>query len=129
MGKKGSMSHIIGVGCDLVDIDRIKNAFVENPLFLDKILTENEKLYCLRFKSPESHIAARFAAKEAVSKALGVGIGKELGFKDIEVALDEKGKPFISLRNKGKETFSHVKFEISLSHTATTACAFVIAFN
>jgi holo-[acyl-carrier protein] synthase len=123
------MIKIVGVGCDLVEIDRIKTALTDNPLFLDKILTENEKQYCLRYKSPESHIAARFAAKEAVSKALGVGIGKDIGFKDIEVSLDSRGKPYISLSERGKENFPHIKFEISLSHTATTACAFVVAFT
>jgi len=123
------MIKIVGVGCDLVEIDRIKTALTDNPNFIDKILTEVEKAYCLRYKSPESHIAARFAAKEAVTKALGVGLGKELGFRDVEVNLDSRGKPYITLSDQGKDNFPSVKFEISLSHTATTACAFVVAFS
>jgi holo-[acyl-carrier protein] synthase len=75
----------------------------------------------------ELHFAGRFASKEAYSKAIGTGINKNFGWKDIEILNDEKGKPYI---NHIKENhYSKNKFEISISHTKEYACAVVICKN
>lgn len=123
------MKYIIGVGCDLVDIARIKKACDNNSCFITKILLPSEIQYCHQFKEPFSHIAARFSAKEAIAKALGTGLGKDLEFHDIEIRHNEKNKPFIVLSHKAAERFTGIQFEISLSHTDELAMAYVIAFN
>lgn len=123
------MNKIIGVGCDLIEIERIKNAISKNPDgFLEKILTEEEITYCNSFKDPHTHIAARFSAKEAVSKSLGCGIGKDLKWHDIHIRLDENKKPHVNLSHEASQKFPNIKFELSLSHTNANAMAFVIAF-
>lgn len=123
------MKNIIGVGCDLVEILRIKEACIKNIAFITKILLPSEIHYCEKFKEPYSHIAARFSVKEAISKALGVGFGDSLGFHDIEIKHTDKNKPYVVLSNKAYEIFKDVKFEISISHTSELAMAYVIAFN
>jgi holo-[acyl-carrier protein] synthase len=124
------MKSILGVGCDLCEISRIKEAMQKNPeSFLNKILTHEEMLYCQSYKDSSSHVAARFAAKEAVSKSIGVGIGKDLGFHDVMIVLDEKKKPHVKLSSTALERFPHIHFEISLSHTESLAMAFVIAYT
>lgn len=123
------MKNIIGVGCDLVEILRIKEACLKNSAFMTKILLPSEITYCEKFKEPYSHIAARFCVKEAISKALGVGFGESLGFHDIEIRHTDKNKPYVVLSKKACETFKDAKFEISISHTSELAMAYVIAFN
>lgn len=125
-----SIQAIVGVGCDLIEIDRIKAAINKHPEgFLNKILLPSEIDYCHKFKDPYSRIAVRFAAKEAVSKALGTGIGAKLSFLDIEIAHDENKKPTVKLSQQALVNFGYPKFEISLSHTETLATAYVIAFH
>jgi holo-[acyl-carrier protein] synthase len=123
------MKHIVGVGCDLIEIARIKNACQKNTSFIHKILLPSEVKYCEQFQEPFAHIAARFAAKEAVSKALGVGFGESLGFHDIEIKHNDKNKPYVLLSPKAQEFFRDINLEISLSHTQEHAMAYVIAFN
>lgn len=123
------MQNIIGVGCDLVDIARIKEACLKNSSFINKILLPSEIIYCQQFKEPYSHIAARFSVKEAVSKSLGVGLGESLGFHDIEIKHTDKNKPYVVLSEKASLFFTDVKFEISISHTNELAMAYVVAFH
>lgn len=124
------MNKILGVGCDLVEIERIKDAIQKNSEgFLQKVLTDEEIRYCKSFQEPYSHAAARFCAKEAVSKALGCGIGKDLKWHDVHIHLDHNKKPHVHLSQDATKRFPNVHFEISLSHTEKTACAFVIAFS
>ncbi len=124
------MDKILGVGCDLTDVTRIKEALYKNREgFLERILTPSEIAYCQTYKDPSTHIAARFAAKEAVSKALGVGIGQTLGWHDIIIVHNDKKKPLVQLSLKAQEHFGAVNFELSLSHLDQIACAFVIAFT
>lgn len=123
------MKTIVGVGCDLVDIARIKDACTKNSSFIKKILLPSEIQYCHQFNEPFSHIAARFSVKEALAKALGIGLGEHLGFHDIEIQHNEKNKPFIVLSVKAAEHFKGINFEISISHTTELAMAYVIAFT
>lgn len=121
----------IYTGTDIVEVSRIKKAIEKSgENFLDIVFTKKEQEYC---NSKKSHLyesyAARFAAKEAVSKALGTGIGKDVGFLEIEVQNDEKGKPFVLLLNKTldlSKRLNIVSQDISISHTSDYAVAFVV---
>jgi len=112
-----------GIGVDIEDVDRFKG-ILRKPRFLKRVYTEKELRYCGSFASPEGHLAARFAAKEAVVKALGAA-RKEIGFSDIEILNEkESGAPFVNMKKKGlKEKFS---FFISLSHSKERAMAFSV---
>ena len=113
-----------GVGIDIIEISRIRKLMEDyGDRFFQRILTENEIAYCRKFSKPELHFAGRFASKEAYSKSIGTGVGKEFSWKDIEILNNEKGKPYI-VHLKENE-FSNYKFEISISHTEEYACAAV----
>jgi len=113
-----------GLGIDIIEVKRIKKILEDyGDRFLKRILTDNEISYCMKFSKPELHLAGRFASKEAYSKAIGTGIGKEFSWKDIEILNNERGKPYI-VHLKDTE-YSGLKFEISISHTEDYACAAV----
>lgn len=119
---------IFGVGTDLVEIDRIQKAIEKNPRFLQKVYTEEEIRYCQRKKNPWQSFAARFAAKEAVSKALGTGLGK-IGLTDIEVQNQSTGQPQIVLHGAAQifaQTHGIKRVHISLSHSEVYAIATAI---
>ncbi len=115
---------IKGVGIDIIELKRIRRLMKEyGERFIQRILTENEINYCNKFSKPEIHFGGRFAGKEAYSKSIGTGVGKEFSWKDIEILNNEKGKPYV-VHLKENE-FSKLKFEISISHTDEYACAVV----
>lgn len=107
------------LGCDIIEIERIEKSilkFGEN--FLKHILSDKEiALYNKRGQKAE-FAAGRFAAKEAVSKALGTGIGRGYSFTDIEILPDELGKPYVYLKSQKKENM-----EVSISHSRMNAIA------
>jgi holo-[acyl-carrier protein] synthase len=93
---------------------------------VNRILLPDEIAYCLMHKNPAPFIAARFAAKEAISKAFGTGIGAQLGWHDMEIARKETGEPFVILHGKGEKLFESrgaKQLLISLSHTQNYAAA------
>src|SRR5881397_3706868 len=97
--------------------------------FLNRILHPGEISYCLSHKEPAPFLAARFAAKEAISKAFGTGIGAELGWQDMEVGRKASGEPFVILHQAGERLLKERKARavlISLSHTAQHAAAVAI---
>lgn len=112
---------IKGIGIDLVELARIKDAYERNPRFAERILSENElsRFKTLSEKRRIEFLAGRFAAKEAYAKANGSGIGGELSFQDMEIATDENGKPYFV---KPKRVGVHV----SISHSDQYAIAQVI---
>ncbi len=120
---------ILGVGLDLVEIARIENSLSRfGRVFAERVLLPPEMEYCFRFAHPAPHVAARFAAKEAVSKAFGTGIGESLGWHDIEVARRPTGEPFILLHPPGNlllqqrgATGIHLSLTHSQSHAAAVA--------
>ena len=121
---------ILGVGVDIVEVVRIERSIARHgDHFLQRVFTEGEIAYCSKVKSPGPNYAARFAAKEAVSKAFGVGIGAQLGWLEIEVCRKENGAPFIELR-RGSAEFARIRgaraIHLSLSHTAAYAVAQVV---
>lgn len=119
---------IIGIGCDIIEIDRVKRA-CEREGFVKRVFTEKEIAYCeARKKQAFSSYAARFAAKEAVLKALGTGL-REGELKEIEVFNDELGKPSISLYGYHKELAEQKgvrNIHLSLSHSQAEAIAYCI---
>lgn len=120
---------IIGTGIDIVEIDRVKNAVDKNPRFLERIFTYNEISYIKSRNNNKSTIAGLFAAKEAVSKALGSGISG-FNWTDIEIYKETTGKPSVKLLGKARE-LSDAKgirnIHISISHNRTNAVAFAVA--
>ena len=90
---------IFGIGTDIVNIKRMNKTLKgKNNNFKKRIFSKNEIIYCEKRKNPSSFYAKRFAAKEALSKALGTGIRKGINFKDIEIFNDNFGKPSIKLK-------------------------------
>ena len=112
--------NIIGLGTDIVNINRIKKIYSKyGNHFLDKILTEAEKKIegkITRSKNIAT-IAKRFAAKEAISKAIGYGFSKGIHFKNIEIYNDKNGKPYANVKGKAKTTLSKIskKYNIFLT--------------
>lgn len=121
---------IVGLGIDLVDAHRIENAWKRfGRRFLDRVLLPDEAAYCLSHKNPVPYIAARFAAKEAISKAFGSGIGVSLGWHDMEVRHMESGAPYVVMHGKGQDLFTRLNanvLHLSLTHTATNSAAVAI---
>lgn len=121
---------ILGTGIDIIDVGRIEGAWKKfGDRFLRRILLAPEIEYCLSNKSAGPFLAARFAGKEAVSKAFGTGIGAQLGWQDIEICRKKSGEPYIVLHGKGKTLLRKrggATMHISLSHTATQAAAVAI---
>ncbi|HJN15821.1 MAG TPA: holo-ACP synthase [Armatimonadota bacterium] len=122
---------VIGIGVDMVDVDRIEAAMERRgERFAKRAFTEDEIAYCQRSQCPERRFAARFAAKEAVMKALGRGWFQGMPFKEIEVIRDEYGKPGIRLLDQTaemaeKQGITHI--HVSITHEQRSAVAFVIA--
>src|SRR5580704_233781 len=97
---------ILGIGIDIIEVARIEASHEKfGERFLNRILLPDEISYCLSHRKPGPFLAARFAAKEAVSKAFGTGIGAELGWQDIEIRRRESGEPYVVLHGKGQELF------------------------
>jgi holo-[acyl-carrier protein] synthase len=121
---------ILGVGIDLIEVARIDQSFQRfGERFLKRVLRPAEIEYCLSFKFPAPHLAARFAAKEAVSKAFGTGITSQLGWQAIEVCRKPSGEPFITLHEEGLKLLADRGGKIvhlSLTHTTTHAAAVAI---
>lgn len=109
----------------MVDVERIRS-HLDDEAFLARVFTERERRECLRRAKPEESLAARWAAKEAVSKALGVGIGKHLSFQDIEVIEGHGQAPRIQLSGHFADFPMHIA--VSLTHTKTTAAAMVMIY-
>jgi len=119
--------QIFGIGIDVVETERIRQAIDrQGESFIQRIFTDQEVLYCRSSKFPEQQFGARFAAKEAVSKAFGTGIGNVVGWKDIEVCRRESGEPHIVLCGAA-EAYAKEKgvcqVMISLTHTKHYAAA------
>jgi holo-[acyl-carrier protein] synthase len=121
---------ILGIGIDIIEVARIASSFEKfGERFTDRILLPDEIAYCLTHKNPVPFLAARFAAKEAVSKAFGTGIGSALGWRDMEIRRKESGGPFVVLHGKGKTLFESrgaKQLLVSLSHTEKYAAAMAV---
>ena len=121
---------IVGIGTDIIETDRI-NALIEKhgQRFLDKIFTTTEQEICMSAANRGQRLAARFAAKESVMKALGTGWAQGVRFKDIEIPTREKEPPRIELRGaaaRRTEELSGNRWHVSITHIPKYAVAFVI---
>jgi holo-[acyl-carrier protein] synthase len=118
---------ILGIGIDIIEVARVQASHERfGERFLNRLLLADEIAYCLSHKNPAPFLAARFAAKEAISKAFGTGIGASLGWQDMEIRHRESGEPFVVLHGKGKKLFKSRRAKrllVSLSHTANYAAA------
>jgi holo-[acyl-carrier protein] synthase len=124
---------ILGVGVDLIEVARIQRA-LENPRIgqrvCQRVFTDAEVEYCEKRKRKYENYAGRFAAKEAVMKALGRGWGRKVGWLDIEVVLAVSGEPGISLHDKASSFARELgieHFSLSITHTESYAIAYLIA--
>lgn len=121
----------IQCGTDIIEIDRIRKALEKSSTsFSVKVFTESEINYCESKKNAKfKSYAARFAAKEAVAKALGTGIDEGIRWKDIEVLNDMRGKPHINLYGKARDIYEALggsEISLSLSHCENYAVAFAV---
>ncbi len=118
---------IQGIGVDVVDVRRLKETLAkQGKAFRDKVFTEKEIEYCEGKKNPHEHFAARFAAKEAVGKAMQTGWRGEFRWKDVEVINEPSGAPKIVLYREVAETLRDCTIHLSLSHTENTVVAFAV---
>jgi holo-[acyl-carrier protein] synthase len=121
---------ILGIGIDLVEVERIRKACERfGDRFLYRILRPDEISYCLSHRVMAPHVAARFAAKEAISKAFGTGIGRELGWLNMEVVHRDSGQPVAVFDDDGANLLRArgvTSVHISLSHTQGHATAVAI---
>lgn len=122
---------IVGIGTDLVGIERIRGVYQrQGQRFLDKVYTSDEQSYCLAARDPAERLAARWAAKEAVMKALGTGWTKGVDFTHIAVDSRDGAPPRIKLSQRAAEIASARnigRWHLSLSHSDGMAIAMVIA--
>lgn len=119
--------NLLATGVDICEIDRIKNIEEKyKERFLQKVFTQKEIQYCSNKADKHASLAARFAAKEALLKALGTGLRNGLQWKDAEVYNDDLGKPHFRFYGKTGQMISNRNVHLSLSHTRDNAIAFVI---
>ncbi len=113
-----------GIGNDIIEIKRIWNAIEKHKQhFLNRIFTQKEQEYCLKYSDSAMRFAGRFAAKEAVSKALGLGVGKGIKWHDIEIHNLDSGKPIVTFSKGLNQYFQDPKVLISISHCKIYATA------
>ncbi len=122
---------IVGLGIDIVDIERIKSKLENNQKLKEHIFSKSEINYCEKQRNKMEHYAARFAAKEALLKALGSGLNSEIKLHESEIVNEKSGKPLFNFMNESKKIIEsgNYKILVSLSHTKNTACAVVILTN
>jgi holo-[acyl-carrier protein] synthase len=122
---------IIGLGTDLVEIDRFRLAMSRRARLGERLFSDEERAYAERHRDPAPRLAARFAAKEAVMKALGVGLGA-FKLRDVEVARRKSGAPELVLRGKAAtlaEARGVTRWHLSLTHTDFMAMAVAVAIG
>lgn len=122
---------IKGLGVDIVEIDRMAAAMQRHPRMKARIFSPEEQRYCDKRNRPEVHYALRFAAKEAVLKALGTGFSG-MKFTDVEVVRDGSGRPAPRLSGRAAEVAEEIgviEMHLSLSYTHTTAVASAVAIT
>ena len=129
LGLRDDMS-VIGIGVDVIECARIRNSIERfGDRFLHRVFTDGEVEYSMSMKFPERHLAARFAGKEAVAKAFGTGIGKAMGWRNIDIRKKESGEPFLVLSGPAETLAAErgvTSALITLSHTEHHAIACVV---
>ncbi len=120
---------MIGIGTDLAELDRFRLALQRTPRLPERLFSDAERAYAARRRDPTERLAARFAAKEAVMKALGVGLGA-FAFRDVEVVKAPSGAPSLSLTGRAADLAARrgvTSWHVSLTHTGLVAEAVAVA--
>ncbi len=117
---------IFGIGNDIIETERIRAAIERHPNFLSRTFSNAEQHYCLRHREPHRHFAGRFAAKEAVVKALGTGFRNGIGFLDVEILNDPNGKPYVNPSPRLEEFMKGMELLVSISHSEHYAAAVAV---
>lgn len=121
------MAMVEGVGIDITEVSRIRKSIEEyGDIFTDKIFTAAEKAYCLEKPLPFQHFAARFAAKEAFSKATGTGWDDSFSWQEVEVVNEPSGRPYLRLSGLALSKFGEKRVFLSLSHSGDHVAAVVV---
>ena len=121
---------LAGIGVDMVEIARMEKVLARRPNFAKRVFTAEERSYCERMARPAQHYAARFAAREAVLKALGTGFSRGIGFADVYVVRNEAGQPQAMLTGRAAEVAAEQgvrEVALSLSYTHDVAVANAVA--
>ena len=121
---------LAGIGVDMVEIARMEKVLARRPNFVTRVFTKEERMYCDRMARPAQHYAARFAAREAVLKALGTGFSQGIGFADVSVVRNEMGQPQAQLAGRAAEVAVERgvrEVALSLSYTHDVAVANAVA--
>lgn len=126
-----NVKDAVGLGVDIVEIERMAALIERSPHFTERVFSEQERAYCEVKSNPAAHYAARFAAKEAVVKALGTGFAQGIGVRDIEVKLFASGKPTAVLSGRAQEVAEErgvreLSISLTYTHTEAVACALAI---
>ena len=121
----------VGLGIDIVEIERMKAILERQPHFAERVFSEEERAYCDKMASPATHYALRFAAKEAVVKALGTGFADGIDVRDIEVERAANGKPSAKLTGRAlqiaeEQDIRSLSLSMSYTHTDAVACAMAV---
>lgn len=121
---------LAGIGVDMLEIARMQHALDERPYFIRRLFTKDERMYCEHTARPAEHYAGRFAAREAVLKALGLGLGNGVGIGDVSVMRDDSGRPRVLLAGRAAEVAREQgvrEVALSISHTHDVAVANAVA--
>lgn len=122
---------MVGLGVDIVEIERMRSILERSPRFSERVFSPEERAYCDAKANPATHYALRFAAKEAVVKALGTGFAEGIGVRDIEVERMRSGRPTVKLHGRALEVAEaqgvrDLSLSMSYTHTDAVACAMAI---
>ncbi|MBN1638346.1 MAG: holo-ACP synthase [Ignavibacteriales bacterium] len=122
---------IYGIGIDIIEIERIKQSIEQyGDRFLNKIFTKVEIEYSKNKSNMYQHLAARFAAKEAIAKAISTGLNKSFSWQEVEIYNEPSGLPQVKLLGKLKEIVGYEKeLKITMSHSDHYVCCFAILFS
>ena len=123
-------TNVLGVGTDLIEVERVRSSLEQHgDRFLEKVFTPVEREYCQGMADPAPHLAARFAAKEAIAKAFRTGIGAEFGWRDAGIDNGPAGDPVVLLSDKGSALLAERggrEILVSLSHVSAMAIAIAV---
>ena len=126
-----TIENPVGLGVDIVEVERMKRILERTPSFAERVFSPDECAYCESTASPATHYALRFAAKEAVLKALGTGFSQGIGVRDVEVVRTKSGRPIPKLTGRALEVAQELgvrelSLSLSYTHTDAVACAMAV---
>ncbi len=134
MNEDGSLpGNIVGIGTDIVECLRIAQMIERHgDLFINRVYTPLEIEYCQSRKASTQHYAGRWAAKEAILKAIGTGWRRGISWRDVEVRNDKSGRPVVGMRGGARDAVEHLgirKVLVTISHCRSHATAYAIALG